>query len=54
MTNKHGGKRKGSGRPKLKKKDKKELTKVIRIPVSKVNDVKEFIKYKVPNIHSMP
>lgn len=32
----HGGKRKGSGRPKLKKSDKKEPTVVMRIPKSKV------------------
>lgn len=32
----HGGKRPGSGRPKLKKKEKKEPTKVMRIPLSKV------------------
>jgi len=36
---KHGGKRPGSGRPKLKKKEKKEPTKVVRVPLSKVNDV---------------
>jgi len=30
----HGGKRPGSGRPKLKKSEKKEATKVIRIPKS--------------------
>lgn len=34
----HGGKRKGSGRP------KKEKTKVMRIPVSKVEAVKELIR----------
>lgn len=33
---KHGGKRKGSGRPKLKKSEKKEETVVMRIPKSKV------------------
>jgi hypothetical protein len=32
----HGGKRPGSGRPKKKKSDKKEPTKVIRVPLSKV------------------
>jgi len=35
----HGGKRPGSGRPKLKKSEKKELTKVMRIPLSRVADV---------------
>jgi hypothetical protein len=33
---KHGGKREGSGRPKLKKSEKKEPTKIMRIPLSKV------------------
>lgn len=33
----HGGKRKGAGRP------KKEKTKVMRIPVSKVEEVKKII-----------
>jgi hypothetical protein len=32
----HGGKRKGSGRPKLNKSEKLEPTKVMRIPLSKV------------------
>lgn len=36
---KHGGKRPGSGRPKLKKKEKKEPTKVMRIPISKIDVV---------------
>lgn len=45
MKNKtHGGKRKGSGRPKLNKSEKKEPTKVIRIPVSKIDEVKRIIK----------
>lgn len=35
---KRGGKRKGAGRPKTK-----EETKVMRVPVSKVNDVKKLI-----------
>jgi len=44
MKNKtHGGKRKGSGRPKLKKSEKKEKTKVIRVPLSKIEGVKKFI-----------
>ncbi len=34
----HGGKRKGSGRP------KKEPTKTIRVPVSKLEAVKKLIK----------
>ena len=33
---KHGGKRKGAGRPKLKPSEKKEPTKLMRIPLSKV------------------
>lgn len=41
---KHGGKRKGSGRPKLPVDQKKEPTKVIRIPVSKVDAVKALIE----------
>lgn len=40
----HGGKRKGSGRPKLNKSDKKEPSKVMRIPLSFVDRVKELIK----------
>lgn len=32
----HGGKRPGSGRPKLKKSQKKEETVIMRIPKSKV------------------
>lgn len=32
----HGGKRSGSGRPKLKKSEKKEPSKVIRVPLSKL------------------
>lgn len=42
--NKHGGKRKGSGRPKLKDSEKKEPTKVMRIPQSKVEQVAKIIK----------
>lgn len=41
--NKHGGKRPGSGRPKLKKSEKKEATKVMRIPISKVKAVHKLI-----------
>lgn len=39
----HGGERPGSGRPKLKKSEKKEPTKVMRVPVSKVKAVKKLI-----------
>lgn len=39
----HGGKRHGSGRPKLKKSEKKEPTKVMRIPLSKVKAVQKLI-----------
>lgn len=42
--NPHGGKRKGAGRPKLKDTEKKEPTKVMRIPESKVDAVKKIIK----------
>ena len=41
----HGGKRKGSGRPKLPVDQKKEPTKVMRIPVSKVEAVKALITF---------
>jgi hypothetical protein len=41
---KRGGKRPGSGRPKLNQSDKKERTKVMRIPLSKVDDVIKIIK----------
>jgi len=41
---KHGGKRPGSGRPKLKKSQKKEQTKVVRVPVSKLKEVMNLIK----------
>lgn len=40
---KHGGKRDGAGRPKLKKSEKKEATKVMRIPISKVKAVEKLI-----------
>ena len=40
---KHGGKRKGSGRPKLTKSQKKEPTKVMRVPISKVTNVLNII-----------
>lgn len=38
---KRGGKRPGAGRPKLKKSEKKEPTKVMRIRLSKVEEVKK-------------
>ncbi len=41
----HGGKRKGAGRPKGSA--TKEPTKVIRVPVSKLEAVKELIKKSV-------
>lgn len=40
----HGGKRLGAGRPKLKDSEKKEPTKVMRVPHSKVNEVIKIIK----------
>ena len=40
---KHGGKRKGAGRPKLKKSEKKEPTKVVRVPLSKLSAVMKLI-----------
>ena len=43
MRKKHGGKRKGSGRK------KKEPTKVMRIPVSKIEAVIEIIKKRINN-----
>lgn len=39
MAKKRGGKRKGAGRPKTK-----EDTKVIRVPLSKFEEVKNMIK----------
>jgi len=45
---KRGGKRKGSGRPKLKASDKKEATKVMRIPISKVKAVQKLIHCTKP------
>jgi hypothetical protein len=46
MTKKkqHGGKRPGSGRPKLKKSQKKEPTKVVRVPMGKLKEVMKIIK----------
>lgn len=35
----HGGKRKGSGRPLLPESEKKEKTKPVRIPLSRVEEV---------------
>lgn len=40
----HGGKRHNAGRPKLKKSQKKEPTKVVRVPLSKLSDVLKLIK----------
>lgn len=40
---KRGGKRKGAGRPKLKESEKKEQTKVMRIPNSIVDEVIDII-----------
>ena len=39
----HGGKRQGSGRPKLNPHEKKEPTKTMRVPVSLVDVVKGLI-----------
>jgi len=39
----HGGKRNGAGRPKLKKSQKKEPTKTIRVPLSKLSAVLKLI-----------
>lgn len=36
---KHGGKRKGAGRPKLPPELKKEATKTMRISISKIPDI---------------
>jgi hypothetical protein len=41
---KHGGSRPGAGAKKKKKSEKKEPTKVIRVPVSLVSHVKALIK----------
>ncbi len=41
---KHGGARKGSGAKKKPDSEKKEKTKVMRVPVSKVDEVKTLIK----------
>jgi hypothetical protein len=38
-----GGARIGAGRPKLKKSQKKEATKVMRVPLSKVKEVIKLI-----------
>lgn len=39
----HGGKRPNAGRPKLKKSQKKESTKVVRVPLSKLSAVLKLI-----------
>jgi hypothetical protein len=44
MKNKHGGSRPGAGAKKKKKSEKKESTKVMRVPVSKVDEVQKIIK----------
>lgn len=44
MKNKHGGKRNGAGAKKKAPEQKKEATKVIRVPVSKVETVVKIIK----------
>jgi hypothetical protein len=44
MLKKRGGKRPGAGRPKLKDSQKKEPTKVMRVPHSKVEEVNKIIK----------
>ena len=40
----HGGKRPNAGRPKLNKSQKKEPTKVVRVPLSKLSAVLKLIK----------
>ncbi len=40
----HGGKRKSPGRPLLPESEKKEKTKPVRIPLSRVEEIKELIK----------
>jgi hypothetical protein len=44
MKKKHGGKRKGAGRPKVSKSKLKEKTKVMRVPISLVDHVAQLIK----------
>lgn len=44
----HGGKRLNAGRPKLKKSQKKEPTKVVRVPLSKLSAVMKLIKGDKP------
>jgi len=44
IKNKHGGSRKGAGAKKKPDHEKKEQTKVMRIPKSKVDQVKTLIK----------
>lgn len=45
MKNKnHGGERKGAGRKKLTASKRKEPTKPVRIPISKVDAVKRFLQ----------
>lgn len=40
---KHGGKRSGAGRPKLKDSEKKD-TKVIRVPTDKIKEIKKLLE----------
>jgi hypothetical protein len=44
MKKKHKTKRKSPGRPKLPESEKKEKTKPVRIPLSRVEEIKELIK----------
>ena len=44
MKKTHGGKRIGAGAKKKKKSEKKEPTKVMRIPVSRVSEVRKLIR----------
>jgi hypothetical protein len=46
MKKQHGGSRKGAGAKKKKQSEKKEPTKVIRVPVSKIDEVQKVIKSK--------
>lgn len=50
----HGGKRKGSGAKPKPEHLKKEKTKPVRIPLSKVDAVYDFIKGITKTIHPMP
>ncbi len=52
MKKQHGGKRPGSGRPILPESEKKEKTKPVRIPLSRVEEIKELIKK--PKVDAKP